>query len=184
MHDADTRKYGKEGTRMQKSQIRVGLLVTCREPVEAYGSGYPKEHPVCVFKPGDIGIIASTEVPYVITREGTFACVGFYQTGNIRNLHHWQENGEAPWRAGVDYPNLRELTPQELEAHPYHSLTVEICEPCAENKARPYQFTDAKVSEAPPSQVVIRLLTSDFTVADLLAGDTEGERHDQELVHS
>jgi hypothetical protein len=148
---------------MRKADVKVGMLVTCKEPVRAYYSGYPKGHPVCVFESGDIGVVAETNVPYVVNREGTFACVDFYKSGNIHNLHHWQENGESPWRAGLDYPNLRKLTRQELEAHPYHCLTIELCEPCAEHKARietefPYQFADSKVSEAAPSHVVVRLL--------------------------
>ncbi len=148
---------------MKKAHVKVGMLVTCKEPVKAYGSGYPKGHPVCVFEPGDIGIVACINVPYVVNREGTFACVDFYKPGTIHNPDHWQEYGESPWRAGLDYSNIRELTTKELEDHPYHCLMVDMCEPYTQNKARiraefPYQFADTFVDEASPSHVVIRLL--------------------------
>ena len=148
---------------MNKSHITVGMLVTCKERVEAYGSGYPKGQPYCFFEPGDIGSVACIDVPYVVSREGTFACVDFYKPGNIHNLHHWQEHGESPWRAGLDYSNMRELTTKDLEDHPYHSLMVKMCEPYSENKARiqatfPFQFADTIASEASPEHLVIRLL--------------------------
>jgi hypothetical protein len=146
-----------------KNSIEVGMLVTCKKPVEAYGSGYPKGHPVCFFEPGDIGSVVSMDVPYVTGSNGVFACVDFYKPGTIQNPHHWQEHGEVPWRAGLDYNNLRKLTTKELEAHSYHSLTIKVPEPYTENKTLiettfPYQFADTKVSEEEPSQVVIRLL--------------------------
>ena len=138
------------------------MLVTCKEAVKAYGSGYPKGYPVCFFEPGDSGVVASTDVPYVVGREGKFACVDFYKPGTIRDRHHRQENGDSPWRAGLTYANMREMTTKEME-HPYHSLTVKVCEPYAENKAQietkfPYQFADTFVDDASPSRVVIRLL--------------------------
>ena len=148
---------------MKKSHIKVGMLVTCKERVEAYYSGYPKGQPYCFFEPGDIGRVACIDVPYVVRRNGTFACVDFYKLGTIYNSNHWQENGESPWRAGLDYSNIRELTIEELEGHPYHSLMVKVCEPLTSNKARieaafPYQFADTKASDTVPSDVVIRLL--------------------------
>jgi hypothetical protein len=147
---------------MKKSTIKVGMLVTCRERAEAYGSRYPKGQPACYFEPGDIGIVACIDVPYVVNREGTFACVDFYKPGTIQNRHHWQQYGESPWRVGLDYGNMRELSAEELEVYPYHSLTVEMCEPHAENKALigevfPYQFADTLAGEA-SQHVVIRLL--------------------------
>jgi hypothetical protein len=148
---------------MKKSTIKIGMLVTCKERVEAYGSGSLQGHPSCFFEPGDIGIVARIDVPYVVGREGTFACVDFYKPGNIQNAHHWQEYGETPWRAGLDYRNIRELTTKELKDHFYHSLTVEVCVPNAENKALiqatfPYQCADTVAGEACPERVVIRLL--------------------------
>jgi hypothetical protein len=148
---------------MKKANVKIGMLVTCKEGIEAYGSGYPKGHPSCFFEPGDIGIVACIDVPYVVNREGTFACVDFYKPGTIHNLHHWQEYGESPWRAGLSYSNIRELTTRELEDHSYHSLTVQTCEPYAENKALiqtafPYQFGDTFVDEACFGRVVMRLL--------------------------
>src|SRR5215470_14179993 len=120
---------------MKKSHIKVGMLVTCKEPVRAYGSGYPKGHPLCVFEPGDVGRVACIDVPYVVGRNGTtFACVDFYKPGIIHNPNHWQQYGESPWRAGLDYSNIRELTTKELEEHAYHSLMVKVCEPLASNK--------------------------------------------------
>ncbi len=148
---------------MKKSTLKVGMLVTCKERVEAYDSGYPKGQPFCFFEPGDIGIVACIDVPYVVNREGTFACVDFYKPGTLHNRHHWQQDGESPWRAGLDDWNIRELSAKDLEAHPYHSLSISVCEPYAENKALveagfPYQFADTRVFEASPDHVVIRLL--------------------------
>ena len=88
----------------KKPQVHVGDQVTCKQPEEAYYSGYAGE-PKCSFEPGDVGTVAAVDVPYVTGRNTTFVCVDFYKEGIIYNEAH----GGDPWRVGLDYSNIRVL---------------------------------------------------------------------------
>jgi hypothetical protein len=87
---------------MKKSDIAIGMNVTCRHPVPAYGSG-------CTFSPGDVGVVAAINVPAVMTRNGkasSFVCVDFLKPGVISNAAH----GGGLWRVGLRYDNLTLLS--------------------------------------------------------------------------
>jgi hypothetical protein len=87
---------------MKKSDIGIGMNVTCRHPVAAYGSG-------CTFSPGDVGVVAAVNVPAVMTTHGkasSFVCVDFLKPGIISNAAH----GGGLWRVGLRYDNLIPLS--------------------------------------------------------------------------
>jgi hypothetical protein len=94
---------------MKKSDVKVGMNVTCKHPVAAYYSSYPKGSPSCTFEPGDVGVVAALDVPTVMTTHGkasSFVCVDFLKPGAITNAAH----GGGLWRVGLRYDNLIPLS--------------------------------------------------------------------------
>ena len=78
---------------------QIGDVVTCKTREQAYYSNYGGP-PECWFEPGDMGLVASVDVPYVCHIKGksmTFCCVDFAKDGR-------------KWRAGIDPKNLRIIT--------------------------------------------------------------------------
>lgn len=78
---------------------QIGDVVTCRAREEAYYSNYGGL-PECWFEPGDTGIIAAVDVPYVYHIKGksmAFCCVDFTKDGR-------------KWRVGMDPKNIRVIT--------------------------------------------------------------------------
>jgi hypothetical protein len=88
-------------SRIRKSKIRVGMRVTCRVPVEAFGSEADGA-PVCKFEPGMEGRAAVLDVPRVTFSyrwEGgtaSYVCVAFMAGGRER-------------LCALDYNNIRVL---------------------------------------------------------------------------
>ena len=76
--------------------MNKGDRVTCRERVEAYYSNYGG-NPECWFEPGDVGVVANTDVPAVIHIPGrppTFCTVDFGKYG-------------FTWRVSLTEDNMR-----------------------------------------------------------------------------
>lgn len=96
---------------VRKADVQIGMIVTCKEPVEAYYSNYPRGvTPTCFFEPGDRGVVNALDVPAVWARNGqgrSFICVDFYKKGVIYNAAH----GGSPWRVALCYDNIVILEP-------------------------------------------------------------------------
>ena len=91
---------------MARVKPQIGDRVTCREREEAYYSRYVG-NPECWFEPGDVGTVASVDVPVVRNTRGhlTFCCIDFYKGGIPYGKH-----GDSPWRVGLYYDNIVILT--------------------------------------------------------------------------
>ena len=85
-----------------------GLKVELKKDYEAYYSGYAG-NPVVVIKKGTVGLIGSTDVPYVKptrdkSRGAYFVCVDFKLpgvfSGNPKFNHH-------TWRCGVNPKDMK-----------------------------------------------------------------------------
>jgi hypothetical protein len=88
---------------MARVKPQIGDRVTCREREEAYSSRYAS-NPECWFEPGDVGTVASVDVPVVRNTRGhlIFCCVDFYKEG----IPHNEQHGGSPWRVGLYYDNI------------------------------------------------------------------------------
>jgi hypothetical protein len=87
---------------MARVKPQIGDTVTCREREEAYSSR-SASNPECWFESGDVGIVASVDVPVVRNTRGhlTFCCIDFYKEGIP-----YGKNGDSPWRVGLYYDNI------------------------------------------------------------------------------
>lgn len=65
---------------MRKQDVKVGMRVTTNTSVKAYYSGYAGRR-VCVFYPGDEGVVGSVDVPPVTGTGPNFVCVDFTRYG-------------------------------------------------------------------------------------------------------
>jgi hypothetical protein len=94
-----------------KKKFSIGDVVTCKEPVIAYGSGQACE-PVCLFEPGMEGIVGALNTPNVTGSERTFTCVDFYRDGVPYNVVHTY--GRDPWRCALYDDNIVVIQREEL----------------------------------------------------------------------
>lgn len=94
--------------------IAVGDRVTCVVPVEAYSSGAP--WPEQWFRPGMIGIVATTDTPavYLIPcsqncskRHETFFCVDFQGVG--RGVNSVTREPDTRWRVALKACNIKKV---------------------------------------------------------------------------
>lgn len=96
---------------MPKRKIKVGDIVTCRVPQQAYYSGYAGR-PDCSFEPGDLGIVVNVEVPYVRGPEKTFSRVEFFKKGTLPDVllghlkDYTTECPHSPWSVALDNDNI------------------------------------------------------------------------------
>lgn len=79
-------------------KIKLGMTVTCLKEEEAYYSGR-NGNPQVIFKPGDIGIVMSVNLPHVRGRESG-VCVDFYGPRYAGGPDY------HIWRTSAPYGNL------------------------------------------------------------------------------
>ncbi len=66
--------------RMKKSQVKIGMKVTCKSGVAAYSSSAwssQSSAPRPIFSPGMVGMIVAVDVPSVRREHISFCCVDF-----------------------------------------------------------------------------------------------------------
>ena len=87
---------------MNKKSVKVGDKVTCKTPTAAYYSDYAG-NPVCIFKPGMVGVAAVVDVPSVCREGVSFICVDFRVPGLYSG---GKQHKQDTWRVALKYDNI------------------------------------------------------------------------------
>lgn len=86
---------------MRKSDVKIGMRVTCKHTVEADYSSYAG-NPKVTFTPGMVGVIANVDLPSVWHEGVSFCNVDFVVPG----VYLFNNSVNATWRVALRYDNI------------------------------------------------------------------------------